>query len=78
MNDTIIGELARKGSIVIAAGGGGVPVYHDENGDIRTTEAVVDKDMASSLLATQTGLMNSTSLLMFRTFILIIKSPDRR
>jgi carbamate kinase len=55
MNDAIIGELARKGSIVIAAGGGGVPVYHDENGDIRTTEAVVDKDMASSLLATQTG-----------------------
>jgi carbamate kinase len=55
MNDTIIGELARKGSIVIAAGGGGVPVYYDENGDVRTTEAVIDKDMASSLLATQTG-----------------------
>jgi carbamate kinase len=55
MNDTIIGELARQGSIVIAAGGGGVPVYLDENGDIRTTEAVVDKDMASSLLATQAG-----------------------
>jgi len=52
MNETIISELAKKGNIVIAAGGGGVPVYIDENYDVRTTEAVIDKDMASSLLAT--------------------------
>ena len=55
MNDTIIRDLALSGNIVIAAGGGGVPVYLDEKGDIRTTEAVVDKDMASSLLATRIG-----------------------
>ena len=55
MNDMIIRDLALKGNIVIAAGGGGVPVYLDENGDVRTTEAVVDKDMASSLLATRIG-----------------------
>src|SRR5512133_692423 len=55
MNDSVIGDLARKGNIVITAGGGGVPVYLDENNDIRTTEAVIDKDMASSLLATQIG-----------------------
>jgi carbamate kinase len=52
MNETIISELSRKGNIVIAAGGGGVPVYLDEENDVRTTEAVIDKDMASSLLAT--------------------------
>jgi carbamate kinase len=52
MNETIISELSRKGNIVIAAGGGGVPVYLDEKNDVRTTEAVIDKDMASSLLAT--------------------------
>ncbi len=51
LNSEIIGNLARTGNIVIAAGGGGVPVYYDENHNIRTTEAVVDKDMASSLLA---------------------------
>jgi carbamate kinase len=52
MNENIISKLAKEGNIVIAAGGGGVPVYLDENNDVRTTEAVVDKDMASSLLAT--------------------------
>ena len=51
MNYEVIGELARKGNIVIAVGGGGIPVYLDENNDVRTAEAVIDKDMASSLLA---------------------------
>ena len=53
MNETIIRELTKQGNIVIAAGGGGIPVYFDEKNDVRTTEAVVDKDMASSLLATR-------------------------
>ena len=55
MNDDIIRDLARKGNIVIASGGGGIPVYIDEKNDVRPAEAVVDKDMASSLLATQIG-----------------------
>ena len=53
MNVSIIQELARKGNIVIAAGGGGVPVYIDDKKDVRPAEAVIDKDLASSLLATQ-------------------------
>jgi carbamate kinase len=55
INDTIISTLARKGNIVIAAGGGGVPVYIDDKKDVRPAEAVIDKDLASSLLATQIG-----------------------
>lgn len=55
MNHKIIGDLARKGNIVIAAGGGGVPVYIDEKKDVRPAEAVIDKDLASSLLATLIG-----------------------
>lgn len=51
MNETIIEELAREGVIVIAAGGGGVPVYIDEKGNVRPSEAVIDKDSASALLA---------------------------
>jgi carbamate kinase len=55
MNVSIIRDLAIKGNIVIAAGGGGVPVYIDNNNDVRPAEAVIDKDLASSLLATQIG-----------------------
>ncbi len=37
--------------IVVAAGGGGIPVVRDEAGNLRGVEAVIDKDLASSLLA---------------------------
>jgi len=50
-NDNVVEQLARSGNIVIAAGGGGVPVYIDENNDVRPLEAVIDKDLASALLA---------------------------
>ncbi|HTR54792.1 MAG TPA: carbamate kinase [Kofleriaceae bacterium] len=47
----VIHELARAGRVVIACGGGGIPVIEDERGDRRGVEAVIDKDLASSLLA---------------------------
>ncbi|MFQ3566543.1 MAG: carbamate kinase [Aggregatilineales bacterium] len=37
--------------IVIAVGGGGVPVMRDAQGELRGVQAVIDKDLASSLLA---------------------------
>lgn len=55
MNYELIRDLSEKGHVVIAAGGGGVPVYIDEKKDVRPAEAVIDKDLASSLLATLTG-----------------------
>jgi carbamate kinase len=55
INHELIRELAVRGNIVIAAGGGGVPVYYDESHNVRTTEAVIDKDMASALLASRIG-----------------------
>lgn len=55
MNKEIIEQLVRAGNIVIAAGGGGIPVYMDENNDVRTVDAVIDKDMTSSLLAAKIG-----------------------
>ena len=54
-NRDTIGKIARQGAIVIAGGGGGIPVYKDENGKVRTCEAVIDKDFASSLLASRIG-----------------------
>jgi carbamate kinase len=54
-NEKVIESLARQGTIVIAAGGGGIPVYTDEKKDVRPAEVVVDKDLASSLLAARIG-----------------------
>jgi carbamate kinase len=51
INKKIIEQLVQAGNIVIAAGGGGIPVYFDNDNNMRTVDAVVDKDMASSLLA---------------------------
>jgi carbamate kinase len=51
VNSNIIKQLVSEGNIVIAGGGGGIPVYIDSRGNYRPVEAVIDKDMASALLA---------------------------
>lgn len=55
MNESIIKNLVNSGVIVIASGGGGIPVFYDEDGYLQPVEAVIDKDAASSLLATRIG-----------------------
>ena len=55
MNKKIIKDLVKKGNIVIAAGGGGVPVYKGTDKKLYGVEAVIDKDLASSLLAREIG-----------------------
>lgn len=47
--------LVENGFTVIAAGGGGIPVIKNENGDLEGVEAVIDKDLSSSLLARNIG-----------------------
>jgi len=47
----VIRLLVEDGVIVIAAGGGGVPVIRNEQGRFEGVEAVIDKDLGSSLLA---------------------------
>jgi carbamate kinase len=51
----VIRLLVKKGYIVIAAGGGGVPVIRNEQGELEGVEAVIDKDLGSSLLARNLG-----------------------
>jgi carbamate kinase len=46
-----INELVHKGEIVIAVGGGGIPVYREDSGKLEGIDAVIDKDFASALLA---------------------------
>jgi carbamate kinase len=50
-----INVLARSGYVVIACGGGGIPVVKDAEGNLVGVEAVIDKDFASSLLAREIG-----------------------
>jgi len=47
----IIKHLVESNDIVIACGGGGIPVYIDDNGSYEGVDAVIDKDFASALLA---------------------------
>ena len=43
--------LLAAGHVVVAAGGGGIPVVRDEHGGLHGVEAVVDKDLTAALLA---------------------------
>ncbi len=46
-----INKIIDLGLVVIALGGGGIPVVYDENGNLEGKEAVIDKDRSSALLA---------------------------
>ncbi len=47
----LIRLLLNSGAVVVCAGGGGVPVIRNEKGHLEGVEAVVDKDLTSSVLA---------------------------
>ena len=48
---SILHDLVHSGKIIIAAGGGGIPVIINGRGFFQGVEAVIDKDFASSLIA---------------------------
>lgn len=55
LNKKVVKDLVNKGNIVIASGGGGVPVFRDKDNKLYGVEAVIDKDHASALLAEKIG-----------------------
>jgi carbamate kinase len=51
----IITSLVEKDIIVIAAGGGGIPVYREESGWLEGVDGVIDKDLGAAVLARDVG-----------------------
>lgn len=51
LNQKSIAKLARAHEIVIAVGGGGIPVFFAAENKLQGIDAVIDKDLASALLA---------------------------
>jgi len=48
---SIVKELVSEGTIVVCAGGGGIPVVRNQGGHLEGVEAVIDKDLAAALIA---------------------------
>jgi carbamate kinase len=72
----IIRSLVQSGTIVIAAGGGGAPVYLEEDGAYEGVDAVVDKDRASAVLAKDIGAEILVILTAVDKVCLNFKQPD--
>jgi carbamate kinase len=53
---SLVEELARRGTIVIAGGGGGIPVVRAANGVRSGLPAVIDKDLTSAHMANVLGI----------------------
>jgi len=73
-----IETLIHNGFIVVAVGGGGIPVVRDDAGNLSGVEGVIDKDLASSLLASKLH----ADLLLISTAVekvsLNFKKPEQR
>ncbi|MFQ6076156.1 MAG: carbamate kinase [Candidatus Bathyarchaeia archaeon] len=78
VEETVLRRLADIGAIVIASGGGGIPVIMGENGCLEGVEAVIDKDLAGERLAEVVG----AEILLFLTDVEKVKlnygKPDEQ
>jgi|MTBAKSStandDraft_2_1061841.scaffolds.fasta_scaffold02296_5 carbamate kinase len=52
---SVIKRLIEEGIVVITVGGGGIPVYYEKDGTLEGVDAVIDKDLASAVLALEIG-----------------------
>lgn len=74
----IIRKLVDDGMIVIACGGGGIPVIEYEGHRVEGSEAVIDKDRASALLAAELGVDLFVISTDARQVYLDFKKPTQR
>lgn len=55
-NISLVEAVAKRGAVVIAGGGGGIPVIRDRRGIRRGVDAVIDKDLTSAHMANVLGI----------------------
>jgi carbamate kinase len=73
-----IRTLVESGTIVIAGGGGGIPVYVDANGNLEGMDAVIDKDLASAVLGHEVGAGILSILTSVDNVAINFGKPDQR
>ncbi len=76
-NISIVKQLVDEGNIVVTVGGGGIPVV-ERDGLLSGVEAVIDKDLASALCATQIGADEFYILTDVPKVYLNFRKPDER
>ncbi len=73
-----IRALIARGFVVVAAGGGGIPVLRERDGSLCGVEAVIDKDLAASLLAHDLGATRLVISTAVENVALHFRTPQQR
>ncbi|NOX37822.1 MAG: carbamate kinase [Calditrichaeota bacterium] len=74
----VIRLLVENDVVVIAAGGGGIPVYIEDNGWLEGLDAVIDKDLASAVLGNDIGAQELMILTGVERVALHFGTPQQR
>jgi carbamate kinase len=75
---SLVEVLASRGTVVIAGGGGGVPVVRDDRGVRRGVEAVMDKDLTTAHMANVLGVEEIVILTAVSRVAINFGKPDQR
>jgi carbamate kinase len=78
INLPVIEALLNAGTVVIAGGGGGIPVVRDAQGDWQGVQAVIDKDLTSALLARSLGIPDLLILTSVDQVAIDFNKPQQR
>ncbi len=78
VEESIFHDLLERGLIAIGAGGGGIPVFRNAQGELEGIEAVIDKDRTSALLASRIGIDTLVILTQVDHVYLNFNQPDQK
>jgi carbamate kinase len=78
INLHVIEALLEAGTVVIAGGGGGIPVVRAPSGDWQGVQAVIDKDLTSALLARSLGIPDLLILTAVERVAIDFNTPRQR